>query len=68
MKLKCGGVEGGWMQVVDVGMNQDESCPVYDMQCTICPIMHPSLTFATVCSSSFTTDSILPAKGLQTTL
>ena len=27
MKLKCGGVEGGWMQVVDVDMNRDESCP-----------------------------------------
>ena len=27
MKLKCGGVEGGWMQVVDVDMNQDDSCP-----------------------------------------
>ena len=27
MKLKCGGVEGGWMQVVDVDMNRDDSCP-----------------------------------------
>ena len=27
MKLKCGGLEGGWMQVVDVDMNRDESCP-----------------------------------------
>ena len=27
MKLKCGGVEGGWMQVVDVDMNQNNSCP-----------------------------------------
>jgi len=27
MKLKCGGVEGGWMQVVDVDMNRDENCP-----------------------------------------
>ena len=27
MKLKCGGVEGGWMQVVDVDMNRDKSCP-----------------------------------------
>jgi len=27
MKLKCGGIEGGWMQVVDVDMNRDESCP-----------------------------------------
>ena len=27
MKLKCGDVEGGWMQVVDVDMNRDESCP-----------------------------------------
>ena len=27
MQLKCGGVEGGWMQVVDVDMNQDNSCP-----------------------------------------
>jgi len=27
MKLKCGDVEGGWMQVVDVDMNQDKSCP-----------------------------------------
>ena len=27
MKLKCGGVEGGWMQVVDVDMNRDNSCP-----------------------------------------
>ena len=27
MKLKCGGVEGGWMQVIDVDMNQDDSCP-----------------------------------------
>ena len=27
MKLKCGGVEGGWMQVVDIDMNRDESCP-----------------------------------------
>ena len=24
MKLKCGGVEGGWMQVVDVDMNRDD--------------------------------------------
>ena len=27
MKLKCVGIEGGWMQVVDVDMNQDASCP-----------------------------------------
>ena len=27
MKLKCGGVKGGWMQVVDVDMNEDEKCP-----------------------------------------
>ena len=27
MKLKCGGVEGGWMQVVDVDMNRDDTCP-----------------------------------------
>ena len=27
MKLKCGGVEGGWMQVVEVDMNRDDSCP-----------------------------------------
>ena len=27
MKLKCGGVEGGWMQIVDVDMNRDKSCP-----------------------------------------
>ena len=27
MKLKCGALEGGWMQVVDVDMNRDESCP-----------------------------------------
>ena len=27
MKLKCGGVEGGWMQIVDVDMNRDDSCP-----------------------------------------
>ena len=27
MELKCGGVEGGWMQVVDVDMNRDDSCP-----------------------------------------
>ena len=27
MKLRCGGVEGGWMQVVDVDMNQNDSCP-----------------------------------------
>ena len=27
MKPKCGGVEGGWMQVVDVDMNRDNSCP-----------------------------------------
>jgi len=27
MKLTCGGVEGGWMQVVDVDMNQDNACP-----------------------------------------
>ena len=27
MKLKCGGLEGGWMQVVDVDMNRDEICP-----------------------------------------
>jgi len=27
MKLKCGGVEGGWMQVVDVDMNRYDSCP-----------------------------------------
>ena len=26
MKLKCSGVEGGWMQVVDVDMNRDDSC------------------------------------------
>ena len=28
MKLKCGGVEGGWMQVIDIDMNRDENCPV----------------------------------------
>ena len=27
MKLKCGDIEGGWMQVVDVDMNRDEGCP-----------------------------------------
>ena len=27
MKLKCGDVEGGWMQVVDVDMNKDDTCP-----------------------------------------
>ena len=27
MKLKCGGVEGGWIQVVDIDMNRDDSCP-----------------------------------------
>ena len=27
MQLKCGGVEGGWMQVVDMDMNRDNSCP-----------------------------------------
>ena len=27
MKLKCGGLEGGWMQLIDVDMNQDEKCP-----------------------------------------
>ena len=26
-KLKCGGVEGGWMQVIDIDMDQDENCP-----------------------------------------
>ena len=28
MKLKCGGIEGGWMQVVNVDMNKDTTCPV----------------------------------------
>ena len=27
MGLQCGGVEGGWMQVVDVNMADDSSCP-----------------------------------------
>ena len=27
MGLQCGGVEGGWMQVVDVNVAQDNSCP-----------------------------------------
>ena len=27
MGLQCGGVEGGWMQVVDVNMAHDRSCP-----------------------------------------
>ena len=27
MGLQCGGVEGGWMKVVDVDMTQDDSCP-----------------------------------------
>ena len=27
MKLKCGGIEGGWMQVVNVDMNKDSTCP-----------------------------------------
>ena len=27
MGLQCGGVEGGWMQVVDINSNQDNSCP-----------------------------------------
>ena len=26
MKLKCGGIEGGWMQVIDVDMDRDTSC------------------------------------------
>ena len=27
MKLKCGGVEGGWMQIADIDSNRDGSCP-----------------------------------------
>ena len=27
MNLKCGDIEGGWMQIVDVDMNRDDSCP-----------------------------------------
>ena len=27
MKLKCGGVGGGWMQVVDIDMTRDDTCP-----------------------------------------
>ena len=27
MKLKCGGVEGGWMQVVGIDMEHGDSCP-----------------------------------------
>ena len=27
MKLKCGGLEGGWMQVADADMNRDDTCP-----------------------------------------
>ena len=27
MGLQCGGMEGGWMQVVDVNMAHDRSCP-----------------------------------------
>ena len=27
MKLKYGGVEGGWIQVIDVDMNRDDNCP-----------------------------------------
>ena len=27
MQLRCSGIEGGWMQVVDVDMNQDDTCP-----------------------------------------
>ena len=27
MKLKCGGIEGGWMQVADVDMDRDDTCP-----------------------------------------
>ena len=27
MKLKCGGLEGGWMQVADLEMTRDETCP-----------------------------------------
>ena len=27
MKLKCGDIEGGWMEVVDIDMNRDDSCP-----------------------------------------
>ena len=27
MKLKCGGIEGGWMEVADVDMNRDDTCP-----------------------------------------
>ena len=27
MKLKCGGVEGGWTQVVGIDMEHGDSCP-----------------------------------------
>ena len=27
MDLQCGGVEGRWIQIVDVNMAQDNSCP-----------------------------------------
>ena len=27
MKLKCGDIEGGWMEVINVDMNRDENCP-----------------------------------------
>ena len=27
MNLKCGGLEGGWMQVVNINITEEESCP-----------------------------------------
>ena len=36
MQLQCGGIEGGWMQIADVDMNHDDSCPG-DWQMTTTP-------------------------------
>ena len=58
MKLKCGGIEGGWMQVVNVDMNKDITCPVGWQTITVPRRLCISSSTSGCASAHFTTHGI----------
>ena len=53
MKLQCGGVKGGWMQVIDVDMDRASSCSTGWYKVTSLRKLCLGYTYSWTCSHSF---------------
>ena len=59
MKLKCGGIEGGWLKVVDVDMNKDITCPAGWQTITVPRRLCIGSTAAGCASAHFSTRGVI---------